>query len=192
MKTAKNSNENRAVVLSDCGIARSADILAFHCSLDRHFDRDHNFSGECHPFYELVYVKEGTVGITADEEVHTLSEGQILLHSPNEFHRIWSEFGSAPHVFNLSFFAAAIPSFGSRVVQLNDAEQAELTAICSSAAEGISKCDRALLNEVRVRLELWFLQVAKKENNTTEGAPLLPSALRYAEIVGILHANLHK
>jgi hypothetical protein len=65
LKTAKNSHENHAVPLNDCGIARSADILAFHCSLDRHFDRDHNFSGECHPFYELVYVEEGTVGITA-------------------------------------------------------------------------------------------------------------------------------
>ena len=134
LKTAKNSHENHAIPLNDCGIARSADILAFHCSLDRHFDRDHNFSGECHPFYELVFVKEGTVGITADEEVLTLSSGQILLHSPNEFHRIWSEFGSAPHVFNLSFFAAAIPSFGTRVVQLNDAEQTELTAICAAAA----------------------------------------------------------
>ena len=63
LKTAKNSHENNAVPLNDCGIARSADILAFHCSLDRHFDCDHNFSGECHPFYELVYVEEGTVGI---------------------------------------------------------------------------------------------------------------------------------
>ena len=140
----------------------------------------------------MVYVEEGTVGITADEEVHTLSEGQILLHAPNEFHRIWSEFGSAPHVFNLSFFAAAVPSFGSRVVLLTDAEQSELKTICTSAAEGIASSDRALLNEARVRLELWFLQVAKKEGNTTEQTPLLPSALRYAEIVGILHANLHK
>ena len=192
LKTAKNSHKNHAVPLNDCGIARSADILAFHCSLDRHFDRDHNFSGECHPFYELVYVEEGTVGITAGEEVHTLSEGQILLHAPNEFHRIWSEFGSAPHVRNLSFFAAAIPSLGSRVVQLTDAEQTELTAVCTAAAEGIASGDRSLFNEARVRLELWFLQVAKKENHSTEQAPLLPSALRYAEIVGILHANLHK
>ena len=192
LKTAKNSPQNHAMPLNDCGIARSADILAFHCSLDRHFDRDHNFSGECHPFYELVYVKEGTVGITADEEVHTLSEGQILLHAPNEFHRIWSEFGSTPHVLNLSFFAAAVPSFGSRVLQLTEAEQTELTAICAAAADGIASGDRALLNEARVRLELWFLQVAKKENDTLEPTPLLPSALRYAEIVGILNANLHK
>ena len=192
LKTAKKSYENHALPLSDCGIARSADILAFHCSLDRHFDKDHNFSGECHPFYELVFVAEGTVGITAGEEVHTLSHGQILLHSPNEFHRIWSEFGSAPHVYNLSFFAAAIPSFGSRVVQLSDAEQAELSAICTDVARGITAGDRALLNETRVRLELWFLQIAKKENDVTEQTPLLPSALRYAEIVGILHANLHK
>ncbi len=192
LKTAKNSYENHALPLSDCGIARSADILAFHCSLDRHFDKDHNFSGECHPFYELVYVEEGTVGITADEEVHTLSGGQILLHSPNEFHRIWSEFGSAPHVRNLSFFAAAVPSFGSRVVQLSDTEQAELSAICTDVARGITAGDRALLNETRVRLELWFLQIAKKENDVTEQTPLLPSALRYAEIVGILHTNLHK
>ena len=192
LKTAKNSHENHAAPLNDCGIARAADILAFHCSLDRQFDKDHNFSGERHPFYELVFVAEGTVGITAGEEVHTLSGGQILLHSPDEFHRIWSEFGSSPHVRNLSFFAAAIPSLGSRVVQLNDTEQAELTTVCDAVAQGIRTGDRALLNEARVRLELWFLQVAKKENATAEETPLLPSALRYAEIVGILNANLHK
>ncbi len=191
LKTVHEMQENSTSRLTDCGIARCPDILAFHRSQDRYFDRDHDFGGERHPFYELVYVAEGTVGITAEEEVYTLSSGQVLLHHPNEFHRIWSEFEGVPHVCNLSFFAAAVPSFGARVVQLSDEEGEELISICNAVAQGLASNDRTLLNETRIRLELWLLRISK---NDGEGAvrPTLPSALRYAEIVNVLHAHLRE
>ena len=89
LKTDREIQENRASQFTDCVIARCPDVLAFHRSLDRYFDKDHDYSGERHPFYELVFVSSGTVGITAGEEVYTLSAGQMLLHDPDEFHRIW-------------------------------------------------------------------------------------------------------
>lgn len=191
LKTASNSTDYAVSSLTDCGIARCPDILAFHRSLNRTFEKDHNYSGERHPFYELVYVEEGTVGITAGEEVYTLSAGQVLLHSPDEFHRIWSEFESSPHVRNLSFFAAAVPTFGARVLQLSDAEQAELIGISEAVTRGLASNDRSLLNETRIRLELWLLSLSKNEGEVAV-RPSLPSALRYAEIVNILHAHLRE
>lgn len=189
LKTDREIQENRASQLTDCGIARCPDVLAFHRSLDRYFDKDHDYSGERHPFYELVFVSSGTVGITAGEEVYTLSAGQMLLHGPDEFHRIWSEFESMPHVRNLSFYAATVPSFGSRVLQLSEEEQNELIEICDAASTGLNGNDRAVLNETRIRLELWLLRVSKKDGEVVV-RPTLPSALRYAEIVNVLHTHL--
>ncbi len=191
LKTVPEMQENVMSQLTDCGIARCPDILAFHWSLDRYFDRDHDFGGERHPFYELVYVAEGTVGITAGEEVYTLSAGQMILHQPDEFHRIWSEFESIPHVRNLSFFAAAVPSFTSRVAQLTDDEREELDRICDAVTEGMKANDRALLNETRIRLELWLLRISHNDGDVVV-RPTLPSALRYAEIVNVLHAHLRE
>ncbi len=191
MKTAQKITEYTESSLTDCGIARCPDILAFHWSLNQKFEQYYDYGGERHPFYELVFVTEGTVGITAGEEVYTLSAGQMLLHPPDEFHRIWSEFESAPRVRNLSFFAATIPSYSSRILQLSDEEQSELNIICDTVAKALAANDRGLLNEQRLRLEIWLLGVTKNDGEVIV-RPTLPSALRYAEIVNLLHTHLHE
>jgi len=189
LKKAQKITEYTHSALTDCGIARCPDILAFHWSLYQSFEKHYDFGGERHPFYELVYVAEGTVGVTAGEEVYSLCSGQVLLHHPDEFHRIWSEFESAPRVRNLSFYAAAIPVYGSRVLQPSEEECAELTEICDAVTKGLAANDRALLNEQRLRLELWLLRMTKSKGEPIIH-PTLPSALRYAEIVNLLHAHL--
>lgn len=64
---------------------------------------DFVFEGESHPFWELVYVKEGSVGVAADERIYNLSEGDIIFHKPMEFHRIWAAEGTSPHICILTF-----------------------------------------------------------------------------------------
>ncbi|MBQ7335414.1 MAG: glucosamine-6-phosphate deaminase [Clostridia bacterium] len=189
MKTALIIQDQPESVLTDCGIARCPDVLAFHRSIEQVFEKYYEYSGERHPFYELVYVVDGTVGVTAGDEVYTLGKGQVLLHQPDEFHRHWSEFESAPRVRNLSFFAAAVPSYGVRVLQPTEEECGELMQICDAAAQGLAANDRNLLNETRVRLELWMLRMTRTEGEAVV-RPSLPSALRYAEIVNVLHAHL--
>ena len=44
------------------------------------FEKDYKFSGERHDFWEIVYVKSGKVGITAEDQVLTLSEGNMIFH----------------------------------------------------------------------------------------------------------------
>lgn len=63
------------------------------------------FAGESHPFWEMVYVSEGSVGITADERVYMLSAGDVIFHKPMEFHRIWSGEGTTPVFHVISFVA---------------------------------------------------------------------------------------
>ncbi len=177
--------------ISDCAISRCPEIVAFHASLDRFFRRDYEYAGETHAFYELVYVVNGSVGVTAGNEVYSLNAGQMLLHPPDEFHRIWSENESEPHVLNLSFHAAAMPICSGRVFQLLPEEGASLLRLSGELQRGLKNADRSLLNEQRLRLELLLLKVMER------GGGAIPpsdssSALRYAEIVSILREHLHE
>ncbi len=64
---------------------------------------DFSFCGEMHDFWEMVYVVDGTVGISGDERLYTLSRGQALFHKPMEFHRIWSAESAPPRFIIISF-----------------------------------------------------------------------------------------
>jgi len=63
------------------------------------------FSGESHDFWEMVYVHQGQVTATADERVYQLNSGNLLLHKPMEFHRIWSDSDCSTWIVNISFQA---------------------------------------------------------------------------------------
>lgn len=76
---------------------------------------DFSFEGESHPFWELVYVKEGKVGVAADERIYSLSSGDIVFHRPMEFHRIWSAENSSPELYIITFEA-----IGKKVKELEE------------------------------------------------------------------------
>lgn len=176
--------------LTDTVIPRCPDILSFHFSLDRIFGDQYEFSGETHPFYELVYVLSGSVGVTAGELVYILNAGQCLMHPPDEFHRIWSEKGSEPHVLNLSFHASSMPECSGRSFAPDLKLQEEFLEISMEVRNGLHNEDADLLNEQRLRLERWLLHVMRNasENRATESS----GALRYAEIVSVLREHLNE
>ena len=180
----KTNNAGKSIA-----VARCPDILAFYLSLNRFFPSNHDFVGERHPFYELVYVVKGSVGVTAGTQAFQLNEGQMILHPPEEFHRIWSAGNSRPHVLNLSFYAASMPFCQGRVLELQGDEEQRLLKICNEVRRGIKNADRQLLNEQRLLLEVFLLRVMGKG-----GSDIAPSdsasALRYAEIVNILREHL--
>lgn len=66
------------------------------------FDKNFVFAGEKHDFWEMVYVDKGQVEIRCDEDVITLSQGEIVFHRPNEFHSIRA-LDSSPNFFVVSF-----------------------------------------------------------------------------------------
>lgn len=64
-----------------------------------------SYAGEVHDFWESVFVLKGRVGITAGKSVYHLNEGQMILHPPMEFHRIWND-GDTPVQFLIISFTA--------------------------------------------------------------------------------------
>ena len=176
--------------MTDVPVPRCPDILSFHFSLDRIFGDQYEFSGETHPFYELVYVLSGSVGITAGERVYGLDAGQCLIHPPDEFHRIWSEKGTEPHVLNLSFHASAMPDSAGRILAPDLRLQEQFLEISMEVRDGLRRSDTELLNEQRLRLELWLLRVMR--NASEAGITESSGALRYAEIVSVLREHINE
>ncbi len=194
MKSLKSdifSVKNIPHSMMNTDIVRSPDIRAFHMALNRIFQRDHEFAGETHPFYELVYVIRGQVGITAGEEIYRLNSGQLLLHPPEEFHRIWTEQGSEPHVINLSFYASEMPSSQGRVLQPDPRDGILLSEICDEVQRGLQDADEGLLNEQRLRLELLLLRILEKGVSGVSRSATF-SAMRYAEAVNVLQTHLRE
>lgn len=70
----------------------------------RHFDKGHHFLGEMHDFWEAVYVIEGEIIISADENVHNFKGGDIIFHKPLELHKfnVTGEDGATLLVFSFS------------------------------------------------------------------------------------------
>ena len=66
-------------------------------------DKGFYFDGECHSPWEMVYIVEGEAGITADDNVYMVSAGDIVIHKPMEFHKIWSAGGNSLRILVCSF-----------------------------------------------------------------------------------------
>lgn len=64
---------------------------AFYTMFLHQHKKDFYFSGELHDPWELVYVRAGRAGITADARVYHLGAGSLIFHKPLEFHQIWAE-----------------------------------------------------------------------------------------------------
>lgn len=70
----------------------------------RHFERGHRFLGEMHDFWEAVYVVDGEVIISADENIHNFKSGDIIFHKPLELHKfnVIGENGATLLIFSFS------------------------------------------------------------------------------------------
>ena len=88
------------------------------------------FPGESHDFWEMVYIDRGEADIGAGNEVVRLSEGQVFIHRPGEFHTILAG-TTGPNIMVLSFDGALSPlrPLAHRVLPVTSSEKAILRQI---------------------------------------------------------------
>ena len=100
------------------------------------FGRSFVFEGERHNFWEMVYVDKGSVEIHQDEEVCTLSQGEVAFHRPNEFHSI-KALNSSPNFFVISFdcHSPAMAYFEKYHTTLDKALKPFISSIIKEAEE---------------------------------------------------------
>ncbi|MBQ9084736.1 MAG: helix-turn-helix domain-containing protein [Clostridia bacterium] len=77
-------------------------ITGIYTTLELRVDKNFNFTGESHPFPEIVYIKSGSAEVVENDKAYTLDEGDMIYHAAGEFHRIRSANGSEPTFYILS------------------------------------------------------------------------------------------
>ncbi|MBQ8740397.1 MAG: helix-turn-helix transcriptional regulator [Clostridia bacterium] len=68
-----------------------------------HFEKGYHFLGEMHDFWECMYVLDGSMCISADDRVHNLSKGEIIVLKPFELHKFNVEDPSGVTLLIFSF-----------------------------------------------------------------------------------------
>lgn len=105
------------------------------------FDDKYRYSGEYHNFWEMVYVKSGKLGVTADTGIYELESGMAVFHKPNEFHNLWSAGGTKPEIYICTFLCEDeyLRFFEDAVLNLNSFQQ-NLILKLGVALEGKIEC----------------------------------------------------
>ncbi len=112
-------------------INKEFQITEFYSAFDRRCGEGFMFKGESHDFWEIVYVIEGSIIVTADDRVIRLSKNQILFHPPMEFHTQSIHGEGNAHIFIMSFSVQGnfMNKFARKIVRLKPQQLKEIMAI---------------------------------------------------------------
>lgn len=90
------------------------------------------FDGEQHDFWEILYVDKGEVEVRADDIIHTLQQGNMIFHKPEEFHTVHVRQAHKPPNLIVIAFACrseVMVQLENKVVSLGDKERNLLSNI---------------------------------------------------------------
>ena len=151
------------------------------------------FSGERHNFWEIVYVKSGEVEITEDENIYTVSAGEVIIHAPMEFHRVKSSGGTTPTGYILSFSTAgelAAP-LTEGVFMLDAVQIEEYEKICSLAIDFVENPSNARLGqEASLSLSSFIMRLERELGSGSLSKTR--SASEYRRIVSFMDKNIDR
>ena len=178
-------------------VPTSVRITRLYTAFEDTYELGFTFDGESHPFFELVYVEKGSVGAASGGEVFSLSAGQLILHAPMVFHRIWAAQNTTPTVLIFSFSAHNFPVSGSRICTVAP----DLRSQFRMLLEGIYHAFdiRAELHVMRVRdpvtaglavNRLEFLLQSVAATAPPDARDRSPSAQQFRQIMSVLDAHL--
>lgn len=79
-------------------------IEKLHSLFKKYYEKGFNFAGETHDFWEILYVIDGEVIVSADENVYNFKSGDIIFHKPLELHKfsVIGEEGATLLIFSFS------------------------------------------------------------------------------------------
>ena len=87
-------------------VEKGIEIHGFFSLFEPHYSNDFSFAGEMHDFWEMLFVIDGEIGVSADDRAYTLCKNDIIFHKPMELHKLWSLNATCPHLLTLSFNAS--------------------------------------------------------------------------------------
>lgn len=176
-------------------------INKIHTFFKADFKSDYVFVGERHDYWEMVFVINGSVGVTADSSVYTLGRAQAVIHRPNEFHKIWTESADTPSVIVISFSAEAFPNYDGRIFSLDLAQLEEIQRLFELSFTCFDRHNiyvapsgndtKLIVQEFCLRLELLVFSIITKTSDRRDGTLVkgLKSAELYSAAVKLMEEN---
>ena len=104
------------------------------------YSSDYYFEGECHDFWEFLYVDKGELDVLAGDRTLRMTKGQFIFHAPGEFHALRATGTSAPNLVVVSFYCDGpdMARFVGRVDTAGDAERTLMARIVEEGAAAFS------------------------------------------------------
>jgi AraC-like DNA-binding protein len=158
---------------------------------------DYFFVGERHNFWELVIVADGEVGVTAGENAWVLHKGQVILHPPMEFHRVWSS-GNSGRIIVFSFGAEGLPMDVGGSFAVCDSQQADMLLKQLKECfqrEGINIVGMVQpQSSAHILLKQWELFILELlgQKKQLQHEERTRTAKNYAAIVKVLEEHVHE
>ena len=165
------------------------------------YTSNYAFAGESHDFWELLYVDNGLVRVTAGEAVHDLIQGQIIFHAPGEFHA-FSAVGVAPDLVVVSFQCDSphMAFFQGLVTFVGETERSLLARIVEESGTAFStplndpsttalqrRTQAPFGGEALLAAALEELLIRLIRRQTVPAAQLLPCRTEDANLNRVLH-----
>jgi len=90
-----------------------------------HHEKNYEFPGETHNFWEMVYVIKGSLCVSADEKIYNLSGGEVIFHKPMELHKFYidDEYGADIVVITFNATGNLTEFFEGRVCRIDNDQQ---------------------------------------------------------------------
>lgn len=168
------------------------EIITLGCPFDRILPKNFDFPGESHDFTEIVYIDSGKVEIVENEKVYILGRCDMIIHAPMEFHRIKSDAGTSPRVFNLSArLKGDIPKkLYEGVFTLTTAQRDEFIKVFKST-NIFSETGDSFLGQQSSAGLLSLLINIYLNNSITDSTAADPAAIAYRNIVKCMNNEVY-
>lgn len=134
-------------------------ISGLYSFLYYEFAKGYHFKGECHEFWELVYVDRGSIQLRKENQYMKLEAGELFLHPPNQMHglRVLDKEGSNVFIIGFATNSEAVHMMKDQIV-IADKELKEIIAkIYQAGKESFEDC----------RMEDGILKILNKPKETT-------------------------
>ena len=188
--------------MKGCVVDKCIRLTSVFTIFEAIYQEDYYFGVEAHDFWEFVCVLDGVLGVTAGEDVFLLERGQAVLHKPMEFHRLWAERKTRPHIAVISFAADVMPDMKERRFALKEEELDTLSKLMQ-ARDDIFEVEQGLLiHKIKAGAEIeahryvaqfeMLLLKALQENTSTVLPYVSSGAENYRKIVQILEEHLEE
>ena len=105
------------------------------------YSRDFCFDGECHDFWEMVYVDKGEAEIGTEKNSFMLMGGEAFFHSPGQWHSLKTDGINAPDIIVLSFECTSgwMDFFSEKIVNFTNDEKKILGHIVKEAKDAFEE-----------------------------------------------------